>query len=290
VHVPVGCSVTAGSGIDEVVGSSVEVGTLESSVDVGTLESSVLVSSGSNVVVTSSPGCVGLGWIMTVINSVSVAPGASSVHVALGSDPSSVEVGSEPSSVEVGSESSKVVVGLGSVNESVGSTESVPVELGWAGPRAAVAVLFGGLLTPKSTETSRLPISVCASVNKIHETNTPVLSEAGTARQVVFAVQGVISQFPSCEQVASWEEMQPIWVGVQASSNRKESKKKLEPCAISAGVVGSARTARAAMRDQIGIAVVVDAVKRSAARVVVAVVVENMLISGMLLKKKDVKK
>jgi hypothetical protein len=46
-------------------------------------------------------------------------------------------------------------------------------------------------------------------------------------------------------------------------------------------VVGSARTTRAARRDQIGIAltvvVVVDAVKRSAARVVVFV--ENMLMT-----------
>jgi hypothetical protein len=62
----------------------------------------------------------------------------------------------------------------------------------------------------------------------------------------------------------------------------------LEPCAISAGVVGSARTARAARRDQIGIALDVDAVKRSAARVVV---VENMLISeGVGLVRKKSKK
>jgi hypothetical protein len=44
----------------------------------------------------------------------------------------------------------------------------------------------------------------------MQETKIPVLSDAGTARQVVLAVQGVISQFASWEQVASWEEMQPI--------------------------------------------------------------------------------
>jgi hypothetical protein len=62
----------------------------------------------------------------------------------------------------------------------------------------------------------------------------------------------------------------------------------LEPCAISAGVVAFvARTARAAARrDQIGIAFDVDAVSRSAARVVD---VENMLISGGLFKWKRVK-
>jgi hypothetical protein len=81
--------------------------------------------------------------------------------------------------------------------------------------------------------------------------------------------------------------MQPIWDGVQGSSSRNESKKKLEPCAISAGVVGSARTARAARRDQIGMAftvVVEDAVKRSAAARVVDV--ENMLMSEGLFRKK----
>jgi len=76
---------------------------------------------------------------------------------------------------------------------------------------------------------------------------------------------------------------------VHGSSSLKESKKKLEPCASSAGVVGSARMARAARRDQMGMAltVVVDAVKRSAARV--AVVVENIVDirgEGCLVKKK----
>jgi hypothetical protein len=44
----------------------------------------------------------------------------------------------------------------------------------------------------------------------MHDTKIPVVSDAGTARQVVFPVQGVISQFPSCEQVARFEEMHPI--------------------------------------------------------------------------------
>jgi hypothetical protein len=121
---------------------------------------------------------------MTVINSVSVSsgPGASSVHVAfvafgsevvgvgvgsepssvevgselssvdVGSDPSSVEVGSDPSSVLVGSDPSSVEVGVGSV-ELVGTEPSVPVAVALAGPSAAVAVPFGGLSIPKSTET-----------------------------------------------------------------------------------------------------------------------------------------
>jgi hypothetical protein len=65
-------------------------------------------------------------------------------------------------------------------------------------------------VTPKSTETFPPANKACASWNKRQPTNIPVLSEAGTARQVVFDVQGVISQFASGEQVASWEEMQPI--------------------------------------------------------------------------------
>lgn len=58
------------------------------------------------------------------------------------------------------------------------------------------------------------------------------------------------------------------------SSRCSESKKKFEPCACSAGVVGCARTARDVIRDQMGIALtVVDDVSRRAAAMVD---VENM--------------
>lgn len=68
---------------------------------------------------------------------------------------------------------------------------------------------FGGLVIPKSWETKLLPIKASAVSKRTHPTNTPVLSEAGTAKQDVFvAVQGEISQFCSVEQLASWEEMQ----------------------------------------------------------------------------------
>jgi len=110
--------------------------------------------------------------MMTVINSVVVSSGPSSVQVAFAFE--GVGVGFDPLSVGVGSvdESVGSTESLGSaesVDESVGSTESVDgsVELVGAGPSVnesvevafarglsgAVAVLLGGLETPKSTET-----------------------------------------------------------------------------------------------------------------------------------------
>jgi len=109
--------------------------------------------------------------MMTVINSVVVSSGsgALSVQVAFGAK---VGVGLVPLSVGVGSVEESV--GTESVNESVGSVELVnesvgSVELVGAGPSVnesvkvavafarglsgAVAVLLGGLETPKSTVT-----------------------------------------------------------------------------------------------------------------------------------------
>lgn len=306
-------SVASGSGMD-VVAASVPVGSGADSVSVsvGADSVSVSVGVGLNVIVVNSPERVGLGSMMTVIVSYSVDEGSGtsvSVHVALGSTDSvgagseesvgvgseeSVEVGSESVdvgssvgaesesvevsvgsvSVSVGVESPEVSVGVGSDSESVG-VDSLALGVSLGTSAGAVAVFAGGLPIPKSTLTVSLPMSVCASENRMQETKIPVVSEAGTARQVVFDVQGVISQLPSPEHLASWEVMQAIWPGVHSASRCNESKKKLEPCAISAGVVGSARTARAEVRrDQMGIALTVQVVSKSAA---VMVDVENML-------------
>lgn len=291
---------------EESVGSSVHVGLSvgDESVGLGTSVAlsvgtdSVSDSVGNSVSVVNAPDWDGSGLMTTVMvsYSVSVGSGTSSVHVevglSVGSDEesvgTSVGVGSDES---VGTESVGVSVGTSFVAVSVGTSVavsvgadslalSVDVEVPSSGA-GEVTFPSGGEVTPKSTLTWLLPMSVCASAKSMHPTKSP-LSEPGTARHVLFPVQGVISQFPSGEQLASWEEMQETWPDVHGSSRCRESKKKLVPCACSAGVVGCARTARAAKRDQMGMALTVD-VSRSAA--VTALVVENMLIGGGLVVK-----
>ena len=162
------------------------------------------LSSPVRVVVMNAPDSVGFGERMTVIVSVSVASGALSVwvQVALGSccESVSVPVGVGTASVGTSVALDESVVGAAlSLDESVG-----------AGVAGAVAVFAGASVTPKSALTVSAPRSACASVKSMHWTRTP-LSDEGTARQVVFPVQGVTSQLPSGEHLARFDEMQAIW-------------------------------------------------------------------------------